>query len=93
MKKVYSVYDKKGCFYSNPFIVDNAIQAVRSFQQAVMDKGTQISMYPDDFALFYFGTFDEDKGTFDLLAVPHHVHEAIEFVQVANVPAQEKQEK
>lgn len=90
MKKVYSVYDKKGCFYSNPFVVDNGIQAVRSFQQSVFDKNTQIGLYPEDFALFYFGTFDDDKGTFDLLAVPHLVHEAMEFVQVAPVPSQEK---
>lgn len=87
MKKIYSVYDKKGCFYSNPFVVDNAIQAVRSFQQAIGDKNTQLAQYPEDFSLFYFGTFDEDKGVFDLLPIPHLVHEAMEFV--ASVPVEE----
>lgn len=81
MKKIYSVYDKKGCFYSNPFCVNNAIEAVRSFQQAVLDKNTQLSTYPEDFSLFYLGQFDEDKGTFEILNIPHLVHEAMEFIQ------------
>lgn len=79
MKKIYSVYDKKAMVFFNPMYVDNAVDATRSFERAINDSNTYLCQYPDDFALYELGSFDEEKGQHNLLSIPCLCHEAVEF--------------
>lgn len=63
IKNIYSVFDKKAQVFSNPFTTLNHGTAIRSFDQACKDPGTELSMYPNDFTLFCIGTFDDEFGT------------------------------
>lgn len=80
MKKVYSVYDKKAMFFSSPIIVDFPVQAERALQQEASNPNSQLHQYPDDFAMYQIGEFDESRGTLIPLDVPLHFHEVAEFV-------------
>lgn len=61
---LFALYDKKGMFYMPPFTVENKIQAIRGVEEAVNDSGTVIGRYPDDFALYFLGEFDNKTGKF-----------------------------
>lgn len=60
--KVYSIRDAKTEAYSNPFYAHNRQAAVRLFETACNDPAVEISKYPDDFALFEIGVFDDAAG-------------------------------
>lgn len=59
---IYAVYDKKGCFYMPPFTVENKIIAIRGLEQEVNTSGSVLNRYPEDFALYFLGEFDNKKG-------------------------------
>jgi len=61
--KVFTVHDSKAAFYQNPFIMRNAAEAVRGFEQVVKDASTQYYKSPADYTLVEIGEFDQDLGT------------------------------
>lgn len=79
MKKVYSIYDKKAMFYGPLMVYDNAVSAMRDFEQVCMNSNSLPNKYPGDFALYYLGAFDVEKGKVDCVDVPQHVADATEF--------------
>lgn len=74
---VMACYDKKAKAFSNPFYVTHQELAVRTFKQAANTPEHSVCLYPEDHALFYFGTFDDENGLFNLCSIPTHVVEAI----------------
>ncbi len=58
---LFTVYDSKSCIHTPPFTALTKADAMRRFGQSVNDKQnpSMISMYPQDFALFQVGEFDE----------------------------------
>lgn len=61
----FSIKDEKAGLFSPPFFVRHAAMAVRMAEQACMDKKSNLGMYPEDFALYEVGEFDEERGTLD----------------------------
>lgn len=78
--KMYSVYDKKGCLFSPPFSAPHNAAAVRMFVDLSGDSQSTINKFPDDFALYYLGDFNEEIGVFDGVSIPQHMHDAVEFM-------------
>ena len=60
--KIFAVYDKKAMCYFPPFTTENKIQAIRGLEQTVNSSGNVINFYPDDFALYDIGEFDNKTG-------------------------------
>lgn len=58
----YAVYDKKAMCFFPPFTTENNVQAIRGIDEAVNSSGSVLNRYPDDFALYYLGDFDNKKG-------------------------------
>lgn len=48
--------------YIAPFVVPNAVTAMRSVQQALNKEPNNFNSYPHDFALYQVGEFDDDRG-------------------------------
>lgn len=65
MKKyVYSIFDKVGQVYHNPWIDSSDATAARAFQLACGDDNSLYGMCPSDFVLFRVGMFNDVSGTF-----------------------------
>lgn len=74
---VCAAYDKKARAYLTPFYVTHQDVAVRAFKDAVMNVESAVGRNPEDFSLWNLGTFDDDKGAFQLHPTPVHVCEAM----------------
>lgn len=79
--EIYSVYDGKASFYLQPVYMQSRGHAVRSFMDNANDKTHFLGKTPEDFTLFYLGTFDDIDGKFDLLNTPEPIGKAIQFVR------------
>lgn len=78
IKFIYCVYDKKAQVYGNPFYSVSAAVALRDFGHAAKTAENQISMYAEDFSLWYFGSFDDQAGRMEF-SEPQHVANAIDY--------------
>lgn len=59
---LFSVYDSKAEMHSPP-MADRSIQsAIRRFTSEVASPESQLHHYPEDFALYNIGTFDDETG-------------------------------
>lgn len=61
-EQVYSVYDKKSSSYLQPFIRKHLADATRALSMALEEKGSPISKWPADFALYLLGHWDPSTG-------------------------------
>ena len=62
MKVVISIKDSALDAFMQPWYVQTAAQAVRSFNQEVNNPESPMNRTPDDFDLYELGTFDENTG-------------------------------
>ena len=60
--RMYSVYDRKAESWSFPFKSDNNATAIRDFSSLVLDGRTLVGQHPEDFDLFFVGTFGLSDG-------------------------------
>lgn len=68
---VFSIYDVKAEVYNPPFCMKTLGLAKRTFQDMATDSKSQISKYPDDYALFEIGTYDDSIGLMEPSKVPY----------------------
>ena len=69
---IVSILDTAAGAYGRPAYVASEGVAMRQFQDEVnrASDDNQLYRHPDDFQLFYLGTFDDNTGAMDLLAQP-----------------------
>jgi hypothetical protein len=69
---IVSIMDTAAGAYGRPAFVASEGVAVRQFQDEVnrASEDNQLYKHPDDFQLYYLGTFDDNSGTMDLLGSP-----------------------
>lgn len=85
---IVSLLDKKGRLYKNPFFVPNTDVAVRSLRGAVnATEQSDLTQYPEDFALYHLGTFDDETGLITPLAAPLHIMDALQLKRLNPVDA------
>ncbi|WNK14020.1 MAG: nonstructural protein [Microvirus sp.] len=77
--RMYSVRDNKVGVYHTPFFCDSDVNASRSLQMAVRDNKVQLSFFPEDFDLYFLGTFDDHDAVFNFLHKPAFVVAAVAF--------------
>ena len=82
IKGLYSIYDKKACFYVAPFSARNDAEAVRSVTQALRDPNTQLAQHPEDFHLVTIGSFDDNTSEISY-SPPHVIVECSALAQEA----------
>lgn len=76
--QVFSIRDSKGEIYNQPFYAKTHGEAERNFTQLVRDAQSMPSKFPEDFDLYYLGSYDDQKGTFESLDTPRHVMKAVD---------------
>lgn len=62
MFQMYSIFDKKGILYGNPFYCRTISEASRAVAMGLEDGKAIFARFPADFALYLLGTFDPATG-------------------------------
>lgn len=83
--KVFSIYDSKAEAFLQPFFCVNAAVAVRSFQRAVQEEGSDFNKYAPDYTLFELGDWDQESGVFVNREAKVSLGMGIEFVKKLEV--------
>lgn len=71
--KCFAIKDIKAEGFNTPFFQPTFGLAERAFKEAVKDPQTHLSKTPDDFSLWYVGSFDQTQGVMTSEAEPKHV--------------------
>lgn len=79
--QLFSIRDAKAGVFHRPFYKPNAAEAERDFATGVNDQKSTMFLYPEDFDLYYLGTYDEETGTGQFLETPQHIKKAIHCVR------------
>lgn len=79
---ICSIYDYKSKNYGLPLVFQNEHEAIRSFANAACDRKSNVSRFPNDYALFSLAMFDEKSGRFTSFEQPVHLSNAVEHVNL-----------
>lgn len=71
--EMLAVRDAKVEAFMVPFFAQSVGSAERSFGDLARDKEHAVGQHPEDYALFYLGSFNQETGQFDLLPQPVQV--------------------
>jgi hypothetical protein len=82
MLRCYTVFDRKSLVYAPPFFSPTDGSAARALQDAVADTNTPIGSHPNDYVLYYIGTYDDQKGRLEPVDPLVHVIDAIALVKL-----------
>lgn len=81
IKFAYCIVDRKAGLYNNPVFYLRDGQAVRDFQTLCSDKKTMIGCYPEDFALYCVGSFNDELGKFESFDLPRLISQGCDFAR------------
>lgn len=80
IKEIFTVRDAKAGAFMQPFFTHNKSVAVRSIKDTLRDPDHIFSRHPEDFDLFYCGSYCEEDGKFELIDTPEHVTKLIALI-------------
>ncbi len=60
--KAFSIHDTKAEAWTNPIFANSNGAALRSFTDACRNPESDFGRHPEDYSLFYVGTFDDQSG-------------------------------
>lgn len=85
MKKIYTVRDGKAEIYLDAITLHNTHgEAERAFGLSCQNEKSMISLYPEDYDLWYIGDYDPATGLVKPQPTPLHVCKAVEVLQRIN---------
>lgn len=63
----YAVFDRKAAAFDTPLFFPNDNVVIRSFARSVntQNENNPWYLFPEDYSLFYIGTYDQEHGTFE----------------------------
>lgn len=76
-QKMFAIMDSKAEVYNFPFAKLSHGEAERDFKTLCNDDKTTVFKYPEDFDLYYLGTFDTTTGKMECLPTPQHIVKAV----------------
>lgn len=79
--KAFSILDTKANIFNGPFLLRTTGEAIRAFHDLCNDPQSTINKHPDDYRMFYVGTFDQELGIFNELAKPELVSTAADLIK------------
>lgn len=81
---LFAIRDEALKAFNYPFVNPTVDSARRAFGAAVMkqDDNNQFRASPQDFSLFQMGTYDDESGRFENLAVPVRIATASDYINV-----------
>lgn len=61
-KRIYSIFDTKIEAYNTPFTSNTDKEVYRSLYNTVKQGNSTLADYPEDYTVFWIGTFDDTKA-------------------------------
>lgn len=80
--KIFSIHDQKAEYFNTPFFNKTHGEAERNFRTAVQDPKTTLNKHPEDFDLYYMGTYDDQSGEIKSLKTPEFVIKGIHCLPI-----------
>lgn len=77
ISKIFTIRDSKAEVFNTPFYAKTHGEAERSFSQLVRDPKSTVSQFPEDYDLYYLGTYDDQTGKAEWLDTPQHLQKAV----------------
>lgn len=77
--KAFSIRDAKGEVFHPPFYKHTHGEAERDFHQTTKDEKSMVNKYPEDYDLYFLGTYDDQTGLFKSLDTPQHIVKAVQL--------------
>lgn len=65
-----AIRDSASGSFDRPFVSLARGASIRAFSDEINKPNTQYNAHPDDYELYYLGTFDDGTASFDLLSSP-----------------------
>lgn len=84
INNLYAIKDKKAEIYADLFQLPNNAIALRKFSEACADEKSDLHKYPEDFALYLIGKYDNVKGTIGGPEEPLEIDKATNYVLKAS---------
>lgn len=78
--KAYSIRDSKASIFNPPFYKKTHGEAERDFTTLCKDEKSTCAQYPEDFDLYFLGTYDDQTGVFKSLDTPQHITKAVNVI-------------
>lgn len=78
---LFTIRDTKGDIYNKPFPQLTKSEALRTFADLANDPQSTLSKHPEDYDLYYLGTFDTTSGKIEPLKSPEHIVKAINSIK------------
>lgn len=78
--KIFTVRDAKANAFLPPWCIANRAMAIREFETAVNDPKSNLGKYPEDYALYECGAFDDNVGQIEV-AEPRFVIQGASLVK------------
>lgn len=70
---LYTILDIKAGFFKPPFTARSDGEATRAVADAMRDPATSLAQYPEDFALYELGRFNDATGTIEPVTPVRHL--------------------
>lgn len=80
--RIYSIRDEKSLSYGTPFFQSTDGLALRAFADLVNDPKSIISKHPEDFSIWFIGTFDDEAAQIVTESERKHLADAIAYKAV-----------
>ena len=71
--KLYAIRDTKAEAFNTPIAQLTHAEAERTFNRLMSDSQTMMGLFPEDFDLYYLGTYDTTDGKLKPLSAPEHI--------------------
>lgn len=65
---MFTVYDSTAKAYTAPFNANSKNEAIRFFAQTCNQPDSMFFQHPNDFCLYYLGTFDNTTGLYNTIS-------------------------
>lgn len=78
---MFSICDSKAAIFYPPMFKGTHGEAEREFQNLANHKETSIGRNPEDFDMYYLGTYDNNTGKMTPLDTPQHVQKAVFLIK------------
>lgn len=75
--KMYSIRDAKAEAFNPPFYKKTHGEAERDFTELTKSPDSMVHKYPEDYDLYYCGTYDDQTGLVESLTTPQHITKAV----------------
>lgn len=79
--KMYSFQDQKAGIFYPPIYKPTYAEAEREFSNIVNYKGSTMNNNPEDFHMYYIGTYDNNTGKVEPVEPPQHLIAAHQLVK------------